>query len=79
MSKVKFTLDKKAAGEMLRSPQAQALVSQAAGRVAARAGEGFSVESRTGARARASVKPTSAAARKAAADHALEIAAINGG
>ena len=78
MSKVKFKLDGQAVAKMLRSPEAQALVNRAANSVALRAGEGFSVESSTYSRARAYVKPTTAAARRAAAKHALEIAAING-
>lgn len=78
MSRVTFKLNKQAVAEMLRSPEAQALVGRAAATIASRAGDGFAVEHRTRTRARAYVKPTTAAARKAAADHALEIAAING-
>lgn len=78
MSRVTFKLNKKATAEMLRSAQAQAIVNRAASSVATRAGEGFAVEPRTKSRARAYVKPTTAAARKAAADHALEIAAMKG-
>lgn len=78
MSRVTFKLDNKAVAEMLRSPEAQVLVRRAASTIARRAGEGFEVEPRTKSRARAYVKPTTAAARKAAADHALEIAAMKG-
>lgn len=61
---VKFKLNKSGVNALLRSPQAQAAVSAAADQLAARAGEGFGVENRTTSRARAYVRPVSAAGEK---------------
>ncbi|WP_115728249.1 hypothetical protein [Actinomyces culturomici] len=76
---IKFTRSSKGFKAMLRSPEAQKLVNEAAAKVAARAGDGFDVEPRTLSRTRAYVKPTTKEARAAAARHALEFAAIREG
>ena len=78
--KAKYTLSRKAANEVRKSPQMRAALKRVADEIAARAGDGFDakvVEGRD--RDRAYVSAATAAARKRQArDHVLERAAGGG-
>lgn len=60
----RFQMNRGGVGALLRSAQAQRAVAAAAAELAGRAGEGFGVHTSTTSRARAYVRPETAAARR---------------
>ncbi|QWW20131.1 hypothetical protein I6B53_03270 [Schaalia sp. 19OD2882] len=78
MKKVWIQLDDAAVKAMLTSPRAQIAVNTLATEIARRAGSGFGVLPSTTSRARAYVRALTPAAKRAAANHALERAASGG-